>query len=131
MDCTYVPCLAERLTQIRKYSPEDIIELVSRLELQLLSKLPNDYLDSLDSKDRDICFLAALLCYCVTGGTQIPREMQLRAVLADQQGKDYLVAAGTGSGKTLVMVLSMSEGGVYSGIIFCLDPVREGDNTRV
>ncbi|KAF8807127.1 hypothetical protein BYT27DRAFT_7098748 [Phlegmacium glaucopus] len=31
--------------------------------------------------------------------------MQLRAVLADSQGCDALVAAGTGSGKTLPMAL--------------------------
>jgi len=35
-------------------------------------------------------------------GAEIPHKMQLRDVLADQHGKDYLVAAGTGSGKTIL-----------------------------
>ena len=33
--------------------------------------------------------------------TMVPREMHLRLVLADLHAKDALVAAGTGSGKTL------------------------------
>ncbi|KAF8258172.1 hypothetical protein EI94DRAFT_1490098, partial [Lactarius quietus] len=39
--------------------------------------------------------------------TQVPREMQLRAVLANQCARDCLVSAGTGSGKTLPIVLSV------------------------
>ena len=35
----------------------------------------------------------------------VPREMQLRVVLADVHAKDALVAAGTGSGKTLPIAL--------------------------
>jgi replicative superfamily II helicase len=35
----------------------------------------------------------------------VPREMQLRVVLADVHSKDALVAAGTGSGKTLPIAL--------------------------
>jgi ATP-dependent helicase YprA (DUF1998 family) len=37
----------------------------------------------------------------ITGSVQVPREMQLRAILSDSQGKDTLVSVGTGSGKTL------------------------------
>ena len=104
-DCvTTVPSLADRLTEIRNYSSENVVELISRLDL--LSGLPMDLLDSLSDKDRVICFRATLLCYCVTNGTQIPREMQLRTVLADHEN-DYLVAAGTGSGKTLPMALNI------------------------
>ena len=33
--------------------------------------------------------------------TMVPREMQLHVVLADVHAKDALVAAGTGSGKSL------------------------------
>ena len=75
--------------------------------LGLLSKLPREFLDTLDDKDLVICFRVTLLCCYVTNGAQIPCEMQLRAVLADQHGNDYLVAAGTGSGKTLPMALNI------------------------
>ena len=41
----------------------------------------------------------------VTNGKKIPREFQLEAVLALLSGRDSLIDAGTGSGKTLCMVL--------------------------
>ena len=37
----------------------------------------------------------------------MPREMQLRAVLTDRHRKDALIAAGTGSGKTLPIALNI------------------------
>jgi len=54
-----------------------------------------------------VCWRAILLCYAVTKGQQIPREMQLRAVLADFHGLDSLISAGTGSGKTLPTALKI------------------------
>ena len=104
-DYELVPDLDELLAEIRGYSAQEVLDDISRLGL--LSKLPATYLESLAEPDRVICFRATLLCYCVTGGTQIPREMQLRSVLADRHGKDSLVAAGTGSGKTLPIALNM------------------------
>lgn len=47
------------------FSPDDIKDLISKLEL--LAKLPTTFLDSLDDKDRVICFRATLLCYYATG----------------------------------------------------------------
>jgi replicative superfamily II helicase len=41
----------------------------------------------------------------VTSGAETPREMQLRAAVADQNG-DSLTSAGTGSGKTLPVALN-------------------------
>ena len=35
----------------------------------------------------------------------VPQEMQFRTVLSDFHGKDCLIAAGTGSGKTLPITL--------------------------
>ena len=72
-----------------------------------LTLLPTTFLATLDDEARAICFRASLICYSVTRGTQVPREMQLRAVLADQTEQDSLVAAGTGSGKTLPMALNI------------------------
>jgi replicative superfamily II helicase len=43
----------------------------------------------------------------ITGSVQVPREMQLRAILSDSQGKDTLVSVGTGSGKTLPITLNV------------------------
>jgi hypothetical protein len=88
MGCEIASFLAERLVQVRNYSSENIMEHFSRLDL--LSKLPTSFLDSLDDKDRIMSFRVTLLCYYVTNGIQGPREMQLRAVDPREQ-----VAAGT------------------------------------
>jgi len=99
------PTLEERLQMIREYSYVDLSEQISHLSLD--DELPSPYLATLDDDDRATCFRATLLCHCVTGGTQVPREMQLKAVLADQHGDNSLIAAGTGSGKTLPMALNI------------------------
>jgi DEAD/DEAH box helicase len=121
--------LADKLMDARNSSADRIKELISRLGL--LSKLPGDFLDSLDDRDRVICLRATLLCYYVTDGAQIPREMQLRAVLADQHGKDYLVAAGTGSGKTLPMALNiLLEDPAKKLITLTLSPLKRLQSTQ-
>jgi hypothetical protein len=129
MDCEIASSLAERLTQVRNYSSEIILELCAKLDL--LSKMPTDFLDSLDDKDRIICFRVTLLCYYVTNGTQVLREMQLRAVLVDQHGKGYLVAAGTGSGKTLPMALNiLLEDPSNNWITLTISPLKRLQSTQ-
>jgi hypothetical protein len=71
------------------------------------SRIPSDFLSSLEESDKIFCWRAILICYMVTHGQQIPREMQLRAVLADHHGFDCLIAAGTVSGKTLPTALKI------------------------
>ncbi|KAJ3818098.1 hypothetical protein F5880DRAFT_1450472, partial [Lentinula raphanica] len=46
-----------------------------------------------------------LLLWHVTRGSQIPRQIQLESALSVYQRKDTLLVAGTGSGKTLVVIL--------------------------
>ncbi|KAI9463684.1 P-loop containing nucleoside triphosphate hydrolase protein [Lactarius psammicola] len=75
--------------------------------LGLRERLPAGFLDTLDEDDLTICYRAAVMCYGVTGSAQVPREMQLKAVLSDYHGKDTLVSAGTGSGKTLPIALNV------------------------
>jgi len=97
--------LKDRLEVIRNLTGEQL-EHEIRHQL-LLDRLPTTFLTTLDDEARAICFRASLICYSVTRGTQMPREMQLRAVLADRTEQDSLVAAGTGSGKTLPMALNI------------------------
>lgn len=102
----YAPTLDERLEYLRKCPATDITEL-SRSITDLESKLPQVYLEGLAAEQRIICLRAALVCWSVTQGTQIPREMQLRSILADRLGRDSLVSAGTGSGKTLPIAINI------------------------
>ena len=83
---------------------DELNRLVSNLCLH--ERLPLSFLCTLDEGDKTICLRAVLICYSVTGSTQVPREMQLKVVLANWNGKDCLVSAGTGSGKTLPIALS-------------------------
>jgi len=68
-------------------------------------QLPLAYLNSLSVDDKAVCLRATMICWVMSRMTMVPREMQLRVVLADVHAKDALVAAGTGSGKTLPIAL--------------------------
>ena len=90
----HVPMLQERLDEIRSLSAEDVHELVSTM--LPLEKLPISYLATLGKDDKMTAYRASLLSWAVTGGTHVPRELQLRACLATFNGQDSLVDAGTG-----------------------------------
>jgi len=99
------PTLEKRLHTIREYSYVDLSKQISHLSLD--DQLPLRYLAILDDDNRATCFRATLLCYCVTGGTQVPREMQLKAILADQHGDDSLIAADSRQRKKMTSTLVM------------------------
>ena len=98
-----LPTLEKKLSTIRNCSAEDISDLVKDVIPQ--DRLPLQYLASLSTGDRTVCYQAVMICWTVTGSTMVPREMQLRTVLSDYQKRDCLIAAGTGSGKTLPIAL--------------------------
>ncbi len=101
-----VPNLAERLQYLRKCSGADIMEL-SRIIQGFTAQLPQDYLTELTSAERIVCLRAAIVCRSVTQGMQVPRKMQLQAILAAQLGHDSLISAGTGSGKTFPIAVNI------------------------
>ncbi|KAF8873904.1 hypothetical protein CPB84DRAFT_1690523 [Gymnopilus junonius] len=68
-------------------------------------RLPSQFLAGLSEPDRTVCYRASMICWSVSGSKMVPREMQLKVILADWKGRDALVAAGTGSGKTLPIAL--------------------------
>jgi hypothetical protein len=98
--------LREKLQFIRTCSGEDLGRLIWNLRLH--ECLPMPFLNALDedSDNRAICYRAALMCYSVTNSAQVPREMQLKVILANRNRRDCLVSAGTGSGKTLPIALA-------------------------
>ena len=102
-----VPTLEDSLGLVRKCSFVDLWSIICRLSLESDSRIPFDFLNSLEDADRLFCWRAIVVCYMVTFGQQIPREMQLRAVLSDHHGFDCLIAAGTGSEKTLLTTLKI------------------------
>src|SRR3984885_7287569 len=80
--------------------------LFSRFQEICSSKRPGpEFLAKLDNSERDTVYKCCLLLSTVTNGNKVPREFQLEATLALLAGRDSLINAGTGSGKTLCMVL--------------------------
>jgi hypothetical protein len=98
MDISRVSTLGEHLDQLRLFPGSEIQELLANAIDS--EQLPVQYLGGLYGDDRITASRACLLAYAVTSGTQIPRELQLRACLAKYHGHDSLIDAGTGSGKT-------------------------------
>jgi ATP-dependent helicase YprA (DUF1998 family) len=94
-----VPNLCQTLQMIRNLSPEG---LSARYEITIpLERRPTVYISELCDDDAITVKRVCLLAWAVTSGTQVPRELQLRAFLAIHHGQDSLFIAGTGSGKTL------------------------------
>jgi hypothetical protein len=94
----------ERVSFLRTCSAQDLEQL---LALEFPSELlPTQFTtSSLNDKDRIICWRASPISWTVA--KQVPREMQLRVVLADHHLKDSLTISVTGTGKTLPMALNM------------------------
>ncbi|PPR05782.1 hypothetical protein CVT26_010156 [Gymnopilus dilepis] len=99
--------LNARLEVLRTCSATRLDEFARESRLQADERVPHTWLDGLKDSDKVTCWRAILMCHVVTHGQQIPREMQLQAVLADFNGLDSLISAGTGSGKTLPTVLKI------------------------
>ena len=93
----------ETLQLFRSCSPAEISRLVTTEIPQ--DRLPLTYLNSLSEEDKTVCLRATIICWVMSQSTMVPWEMQLRVVLADAHAKDALIAAGTGSGKTLPITL--------------------------
>jgi ATP-dependent helicase YprA (DUF1998 family) len=103
MDTTVAPCLKTDLKNIRALSG-DKLELRYN-DIPHIQQLGCKFFDNLGTSEREAAMKCCLLLYAATEGKKIPREFQLEATLALLAGRDCLVNAGTGSGKTLCMVL--------------------------
>ena len=74
-DVPTVPTLEERLKTLRGlgYSKEDILELFRQILPTSRLPLATDFLNGLTEEDMATCLLVTLICWFVTGGTQVPR----------------------------------------------------------
>ncbi|KAJ7314178.1 P-loop containing nucleoside triphosphate hydrolase protein [Mycena albidolilacea] len=66
---------------------------------------PSQFIDSLDDTHKTISLRACLLVVYASKRTIIPRQYQLETMNALEDGRDILVDSGTGSGKTLCMII--------------------------
>ena len=77
----------------------------------------------IDLLDLDQCLDTLRICllvFSVTDGWVFPRQFQFEAGLAAYQGKNSIVVAGTGSGKTLSMAIPLLMNPEAVGIIVSL-----------
>ena len=86
------------------------------------------WIDSLDRDQRLDALRACLLVFSVSDGRVVTRKFQLEAGLAAYWGKNTIVNAGTGSGKTLSMVIPLLMNPVAVGII--VSPLKRLQNTQ-
>ena len=70
-----------------------------------LEALPVEFLDGLSESGHKIILDAFFELDRASRGQQTPRDIQLQAALAICSGKDFLLHAGTGYGKTLAMII--------------------------
>jgi ATP-dependent helicase YprA (DUF1998 family) len=97
------PLLATELENIQNLTGD---LLFSRFQEICSSKRPGpEFLRKLDTSECNTVYKCCLLLSMVTNGEKIPWEFQLKAVLMLLAGNDCLIDAGTGSGKTLCMIL--------------------------
>ncbi|KAG6807324.1 hypothetical protein H0H92_007998, partial [Tricholoma furcatifolium] len=101
----YPLSLADTLGYVRDLPSEQLLGLLN--EEIPLERLPTAYLAELEDSDRATAYRVCLLAWIVTGRTQVPRELQLRAFLATFHSRNSLISTGTGCGKTLVIILSL------------------------
>lgn len=85
--------------------PLDTLDHVARETIP--DRLPFDYLASLAGQDKIDILRACLIIYFLTSTTIVPRVFQLQASIAILNGRNTIISAGTGSGKTLCLLIPM------------------------
>ena len=84
------------------------LETLENLTAELTDeRFPFDYIQTLNTEDKTDALRACLIVHSITSGKIIPRPFQLQASLALLHGSDVLIAAGTGSGKTMCLLIPM------------------------
>ena len=103
MATTDALCTKNDLQTIRTLTGD---QLISRYQdIPPSQRLTDAFIGKLGDSEQETAYKCGLLLYTVTGKKKLPREFQLEATLALLAGRDCLINAGTGSGKTLCMVL--------------------------
>ncbi|KAJ7744501.1 P-loop containing nucleoside triphosphate hydrolase protein [Mycena maculata] len=84
---------------------DEIALPMSQAALDAFRSLPHLFLANLTAPERVIALESFLHLDFASKGTKTPRELQILATIAVRSGKDLLVRSGTGSGKTIAMIL--------------------------
>ena len=88
--------------EVRRASLDGLIQLSSML---FYDRLPHKYLDTLNDEDKLDALRACLIVSFIFQSRVVPRVFQLQASLEMLHRRDCVVIAGTGSGKTLRLLI--------------------------
>jgi hypothetical protein len=92
------------LEAIRKTPIESLRNTVKDvIPLQLMPSV--EFIHSLTTNEQEDVLRACLMIFILSNGKMVPRQFQLVGALATLAGRDSKVILGTGTGKTLIMVL--------------------------
>jgi ATP-dependent helicase YprA (DUF1998 family) len=95
--------LQDLLHDIRNSPLHDLESLAA--ECLPSDALPDNYLNSLDPKHKTVALRACLIVHILSKYRIIPRQYQLEANNGLEDRRDVLVNSGTGSGKTLCLII--------------------------
>ncbi|KIM52659.1 hypothetical protein SCLCIDRAFT_47169, partial [Scleroderma citrinum Foug A] len=71
----------------------------------IADRVPWTFVNTLEEKDVVDALRACVIIHILSGGKIVPREFQLEATLSVLHGRDSVITAGTGSGKTLCIII--------------------------
>lgn len=81
------------------------LSLVARDGIELLASTEPGFVNSLTQAELKILKQSFVVLDRASAGRLYPRKLQLQAVIAVCSGKDLVMRAATGAGKTLMMVI--------------------------
>ncbi|KAF9034837.1 hypothetical protein BJ165DRAFT_1615690 [Panaeolus papilionaceus] len=95
-------------------------------------RLLHEFLNTLPLSEKIFCLRISLIYWIASSKSQVPREMQLKVMIAECfYGKDVLVSAGTGSGKTLPVALgALYQDPTKNNITLVISPLKRLQSTQ-
>jgi hypothetical protein len=106
LDAAIDPLLEAELKIIRTYGPIQLAQVAQDI-IPSSQMPPLEFLHALSEVERTDVFRACLLVFKLSRGAVVPRVFQLQAALASLAGQDSVIVAGTGSGKTLCIIIPL------------------------
>ena len=101
MDCEVITTFVEAI----QHASLGTVQLIQSVSTLINNQLPHEYLATLNDEDKLEALWACLIVSLLTKGHVILCKFQLEASLGMLHQHDCVIIAGTGSGKTLCLLM--------------------------